>query len=130
MSRPAWYAAPLALVAILAILWVPAYVTKSKVTDDPSAQILDSAYKIYEANLPNFKVDRKKKVTDSVPREGGGRTEFTCARILKGGTGWICFALSADNRGIIAGWTAPKPNLDNATFLIGKPSFLSRPGDF
>jgi hypothetical protein len=129
MSRPGPIAAVLSLVAIVAALWVPAYFTKADVTEDPSGKVLEAGYKLYEANIPNFKVSRKEVVDGGVPREGGGRTPFQCAKIVSGGVGWFCFALSPDGRSAIAAWTSPSPNEKNATFVSGKPEFLTRPDE-
>ena len=108
----------LAFAAIALLLFGPGYIAKENVTDDPGPKVIARAYDLLEATVPNLELDRKQTVDGGLPRGGGGRTAFQCARILEGAQGWACVALKADGREGAAIWVAPKPNVDGARFLV------------
>jgi hypothetical protein len=127
VRRPSALVASLAVIAVVALFFGPGLFAKHKVVGYSSESVYSAGFDLLDKYVPGLKLDRSDKRDSGVPREGGGQTAYRCVRIVKGGKGWACIALSPDGRAGIAAWVAAKPTPDNAQFLVGDRNALFRP---
>ncbi len=118
-----------ALAATVLLLFGPGYLAKQEVTEDPSGKVIAQGFKLLEATTPGLKLDKKNSRRGGIPRSGGGRAVFECAKGTVNGqpSGWFCIGLTPDGRAGAALWAAPKPNTENAQFFIGDVQTMTRP---